>query len=72
MGQSLAGQKKYDEAEPLLLSGLQGLEQSKATIAAFSLHFIEEARESLAEVYRVRGKTGKAAELKAKRSAKQP
>jgi non-specific serine/threonine protein kinase/serine/threonine-protein kinase len=72
LGQSLAGQKKYDEAELLLLSGFEGLEQRKVTIAAFSQHFIEEARESLAKVYRMRGKTKKAAELEAKGAAKEP
>lgn len=34
LGASLAGEREYDEAEPLLASGYQGMSQRQASIPA--------------------------------------
>ncbi|MBI3208753.1 MAG: serine/threonine protein kinase [Candidatus Solibacter usitatus] len=45
LGASLAGQKKYAEAEPLLLLGVRGMEARKSRIEAPSLPRLTQARE---------------------------
>jgi tetratricopeptide (TPR) repeat protein len=62
LGAALAAQRKYDEAEPRLLSGYGGMNQRKETIPAFSQHFLEEAQESLVKLYRAEEKPDKVAE----------
>jgi eukaryotic-like serine/threonine-protein kinase len=59
LGSSLAGQKKFDEAEPLLVSGYEGLRQTEATIPAASRSTIEQARTRLAQLYHDWGKPQK-------------
>ena len=51
LGHSLAGQEEYAEAEPLLLSGYEGLLQRKATIPAYNRITIEEAGERIVQLY---------------------
>jgi len=72
LGETLAAQSKYDEAEPLLVSGYEGMNQRKEAIAAFSLHHIEGARKSLVKLYKAQGKSEKAAEWEAKRVGQKP
>jgi len=56
LGASLAGQKKYAEAEPLLLAGFRGMEARKERIAAPDRYHLERAREWIVELYRGWGK----------------
>jgi hypothetical protein len=62
LGASLAGQKKYAEAEPLLLSGYQGMTAQKERIGIPDRYHLDLAREWLAQFYQATGKPDKAAE----------
>jgi hypothetical protein len=69
LGGSLLGQKKYAEAEPLLLAGYQGLKRHEAKIPPDRKRSLPEALEWLVQLYEATGKPGEAAkwrkELKA-------
>jgi tetratricopeptide (TPR) repeat protein/predicted Ser/Thr protein kinase len=62
LGASLAGQKKYAEAEPLLLEGHQGMMARKDRIAVPDLYHLDRAREWVVRLYEDWGKPEKAAE----------
>ena len=62
MGASLAGQKNYVEAEPLLLAGYDGMLQRKATIPAASRYKLEQAGRWIVQLYQSLGQPEKAAE----------
>ena len=62
LGASLAGQKKYAEAEPLLLEGYQGMVARKDRIAVPDRYHLARAHEWLVQLYQVWGKPAKAAE----------
>ena len=66
LGASLAGQKKYAEAEPLLLDGYQGMEARKDRIAVPDWYDLDRARQWLVQLYRAWGKPGKADEWRKK------
>ena len=66
LGASLAGQRRYSEAEPLLLSGYRGLAQLESTIPAPDRSSLEEAVEPIVRLYESGGKSEKAAEWKRK------
>jgi tetratricopeptide (TPR) repeat protein len=66
LGASLAGQKKYAEAEPLLLEGYQGMEARKDRIAVPDRYHLDRAREWIAELYQAWGKPAQAAEWRKK------
>jgi eukaryotic-like serine/threonine-protein kinase len=66
LGATLAGQKRYADAEPLLLSGYAGMIQRKATIPASSNSNLTQACEWIVQLYREWGQPDKAAEWKAK------
>jgi len=66
LGASLAGQKKYAEAESLLLSGYQGMLQREATIPAYERVELERAGKSIVQLYQHWGKLHKAAEWRGK------
>jgi hypothetical protein len=66
LGASLAGQKKYVEAESLLLDGYQGMLARKDRIAMPDRYHLDRAREWLIRLYEVWGKPEKAAEWKSK------
>ncbi len=66
LGACLAGQKKYIDAEPILLSGYAGLTKQKDTIAASDRPSIADAGASIVNLYRDWGKLAKAAEWQAK------
>jgi hypothetical protein len=66
LGASLAGQKKYAEAERLLLEGYQGMVVRKDRIAVPDQYHLERAREWLVQFYRSWGKPEKAAEWRKK------
>jgi tetratricopeptide (TPR) repeat protein len=62
LGGSLAGQKKYAEAEPLLLQGYQGMAARKQRIAVPDRYHLDRAREWIVQLYEAWGKPEKAAE----------
>ncbi len=61
LGVSLAGQKKYAEAEPLLLNGYRNMLQREAAIPAESRSAVEEARGRIGRLYQDWGMPDKAA-----------
>jgi eukaryotic-like serine/threonine-protein kinase len=66
LGASLLGQEKYAEAEPLLLSGYEGMEQRESVIWPISKIRIKEAIERLVQFYQATANLDKAAEWKTK------
>jgi eukaryotic-like serine/threonine-protein kinase len=62
LGASLAGQKKYTEAELLLLGGYQGMVERKSQIEVPNSYHLDYAREWIGQLYRAWGKPQKAAE----------
>jgi len=66
LGASLAGQKKYGEAEPLLLEGYRGMVARKAHIAVPDHYHVDRARGWIVQLYEVRGEPGKAAEWRSR------
>jgi serine/threonine protein kinase len=62
LGGSLLGQKKYAEAEPLLLSGYEGLKQREDKIPAGYKWQLKTALQSLVRLYEATGPAEKAAE----------
>ena len=71
LGASLAGQKNYSEAEPLLLQSCQGLQQRQASLAPWlnAPRRIKESLERLVQLYDAWGKPTQAAEWKEKLAA---
>ena len=61
LGASLAGEKKYAEAEPLLLEGYEGMAARKDRIAVPDWYYLDLARDWLVELYQAWGKPAKAA-----------
>jgi hypothetical protein len=70
---TLLGQKKYAEAEPLLIQGYHGLKERESNLPKGSRTPLKDAGEPLVRLYEVWGKPEKAAEwrqkLEASRSA---
>jgi hypothetical protein len=66
LGASLAGRKKYAEAEPLLLEGYQGMVARKNRIAVPDWYHLERARMWIVELYKAQGKPEKAAKWRQK------
>ena len=66
LGASLAGQKNYAPAEPLLLEGYEGMGARKERIAVPDLYQIDLARTRLIELYLAWGKPEKATAWKKK------
>jgi tetratricopeptide (TPR) repeat protein/tRNA A-37 threonylcarbamoyl transferase component Bud32 len=66
LGAALAGQKKYAEAEPLLLRGYEGLNARAATIPAQRRNSLAEAASRIVGFYAAWGKPGEAAAWRAK------
>ena len=62
----MAGQKKYPEAEPLLIRGYEGLKARAADIPAKRQKVLTEAAARIVPFYEVWGKEDKAKEWKAK------
>jgi hypothetical protein len=62
LGGSLLGQKKYAEAEPLIVSGYQGMKAREARIPPPSKPSFTEAAELVVRLYEEWGKKDKAAE----------
>jgi len=72
LGASLAGRKRYREAEPLLLSGYQGMRQREAAIPASSRVELERAVLRIVQLYRDWGKPEQAAEWHEKLEGTKP
>jgi eukaryotic-like serine/threonine-protein kinase len=66
LGASLAGQKKYAAAEPLLLSGYQGLAQRAATIPAADRSVVRLGEDWIVKLYRDWGKPEEAVTWRAR------
>lgn len=62
LGASLAGQKKYAEAEPLLLQGYQGMAARKQRIAVPDQYHLDRAHDWIEELYMHWGKPERAAD----------
>ena len=76
LGGALLGQKKYAEAEPLLIAGYEGMKQREATIPPQGKDRLTEALERLVQLYEATDKPDEAAEwrkeLEANKSAEKP
>jgi len=72
LGGSLLGQKKYAEAEPLLLSGYEGMKAREARIPAPGKPRLSEAGERVAKLYEAWGQPEKAREWREKLGLKNP
>ncbi len=66
LGASLAGQKKYAEAEPLLLEGYRGMADRKDMIGVPDRYYLDLARQWVADLYQACGKPQKAAQWRQK------
>jgi serine/threonine protein kinase len=64
LGGSLLGQKKYNEAEPLLLAGYEGMRQREGMIPVQGKPRLSEARERLLRLYEATGQKTKAEALR--------
>jgi len=62
VGASLAGQRKYSDAEPLLVSGYDGMVLRLSTIPADKRSAVEQAGSRIVQLYEGWGKSEKAAE----------
>ena len=65
LGGALAGQKKFQEAEPLLIAGYQGMNQREAAIPAAAKIRLTEALSRLIDLYTAWKKPQQAAKWKA-------
>jgi serine/threonine protein kinase len=66
LGAILTGERRFDAAEPLLLSGYQGLVPRRITIPAADRSVVEQAGHRIVQCYRRWGKAENAAEWQAK------
>jgi eukaryotic-like serine/threonine-protein kinase len=66
LGGSMVGQKRLAEAEPLLLSGYDGMRQRKSTTAVSERGLLGEAGGRIVTLYQAFGKTNKATEWQQK------
>ena len=66
LGGALLGQKKYAEAEPLLLTGYEGMKQREGKIPTAGKVRPKEALQRLVQLYEDMGQSAKAAEWKQK------
>ena len=66
LGAALSGEQRYDEAEPLLLSGYAGLSQRKETIPPIEKSPEATAGEWIVQLYRAWGREEKASEWQSK------
>jgi eukaryotic-like serine/threonine-protein kinase len=60
LGASLIGQRKYEEAERLLIDGYEGLMQRRSTIPAGSASAVREGARRLGRLYQSWGQRDKA------------
>jgi serine/threonine protein kinase len=70
LGEALAAQRKFAEAEPLLLLGYEGLTQRSSTIPAAKRGCVRHAAEQLARLYEAWDKPEKAAQWRGRLDGK--
>jgi serine/threonine protein kinase/tetratricopeptide (TPR) repeat protein len=63
LGASLAGEKKYAEAEPLLVEGYHGMLAREVRMAAHDRYHLQLAHQWLVQLYKDRGNPQKAVEM---------
>lgn len=56
LGESLVGQKRFEEAEPLLLAGYDGMQARQASMTALSKRSLERTAQWVMRLYRDQGK----------------
>jgi hypothetical protein len=66
LGGALSGQKRYAEAEPLVLGGYEGMKARAAKIPPAGKGRLPEAAERIVHLYEAWGRFDKATEWKAK------
>jgi tetratricopeptide (TPR) repeat protein len=69
LGESLLGQKRYGEAEPLLLSGCEGMKQREANISSPNRAYLRQSLQGIVRLYESIGRTGAASEWRKELSA---
>ena len=69
LGGALLGQKKYADAEPLLLAGYEGMKKQEATVPPQGKIRMSEAVERLVQLYEATGKKDEAARWRQQRQA---
>jgi len=72
LGEALAGQEKYADAEPLLLAGYEGLKENEATIPPQGKFRLTEALQRLIDFHAATDRPEKAAEWQTKLDATTP
>jgi hypothetical protein len=70
LGGSLEGQRKYAEAEPLLISGYAGVKQRESAIPMQDRHILSEAAEHVIRLYENWGKPDKLKEWQLRQEPK--
>jgi tetratricopeptide (TPR) repeat protein len=70
LGAALLGQKKYTEAEPVLVAGYEGMTQREATMPPQAKDRLPEAIERLVQLYEATGKPNEAARWRKKLDAR--
>ena len=60
LGASLAGQKKYAEAEPLLLDGYRGMSERRTSIGVPNRYYMDRASGWILALYEAWGKPNQA------------
>jgi eukaryotic-like serine/threonine-protein kinase len=66
LGASLAGQRRYAEAEPLLVSGFEGMQRRQASVSVLLRQKLRKAAEQIIHLYEGWNKPDKAAEWRKK------
>ena len=69
LGGALLGQKKYDEARPLLLEGYRGMKEREESIPAIGRPRLVEAVDRLIDLYTATDKPGQVKKWQAERAA---
>ena len=72
LGGALLGQKKYADAEPLLLAGYEGMKQREAMIPAQAKVRIHEALDRLIDLYTATNKPDEVRKWRAERAKYPP
>jgi tetratricopeptide (TPR) repeat protein len=72
LGASIAGQKNFASAEPLLVASYEGMMRLFSSIPAYERADVPRAAETLAQLYRDWNKPNKAAEWRARASTAKP
>ncbi|WP_109485833.1 serine/threonine-protein kinase [Occallatibacter savannae] len=72
LGASVAGQKRFADAKPLLLSGYEGMVRQRATMNAPDLQNLPDAADRIVQFYKESGDPGLAAKWSERANAESP